>query len=243
MDPFRLSETTGASEKEEAETSTNVYEVTLRPQRHDPRLFRNTSDISPHQSSDNNEQVERNSKSKRSYDSVTPHTADKEQCLRTTDEKVQALLSLSSFRDEAGEGGSKRDIEPSMLPQSVLNIQEYTSKVKGVPKCMITVTSPLHPRQIKLAEHKVSVRQRIRVTEVRRYFQLGDPECPKTFSRGILIGDIGTVTGINYAARTAAVAGRRGRTEVSRWRSGFNLRFGPINVGPGGRLLAGCGDG
>ena len=68
---------------------------------------------------------------------------------------------------------------------------------------MITVSSPLHTRKIKVAQHDVSVGQRIRVTEVRGYFQLGHLECPKTFSRGILIGDIGTVTGINYAARNA----------------------------------------
>jgi len=164
MDPSRLSETTGASEKEAAE---------------------------------------RNSKGKRSYDSETAQIADKERCVRSAEETVQALLSLSTFRDEAGEGGSQRDIGPPNLAQSGLTIVQSTSKVGGVPNKMMIVSSPLHTRKIKVERHDVSVGQRIRVTEVKGYFQLGHLKCQKTFSRGILMGDIGTVTGINYAAGTA----------------------------------------
>lgn len=140
---------------------------------------------------------------KRAFDSETLRDPEKKQRVSSEDEAVQAMLSLSSFREKEGEGGSKSDIEPPQLPKIDLTIVKRNSTNKGVTKTYITVGSCSHTRTIRVPEHGVGIGTEIKVTKLKNYFEKGHRQCPKGLLRGLLNGDQGKVTGINYPEHTS----------------------------------------
>jgi len=138
-------------------------------------------------------------KGKRAFASETLCDPEKKQRVSSEDEAVQAMLSLSSFRENEGEGGSKRDIEPPQFPKSDLKIVKSTATEKGMEKNYITVTSSCHERKMRVPDHGVGIGTEIEVTKLKNYFEKGHRQCPKGLLRGLLNGDKGKVTGINYA--------------------------------------------